>query len=43
MNVLKDAHPRSDEYLSRWKGPMLYDSINVYSEALNKMAGFIRQ
>jgi S1-C subfamily serine protease len=30
------THEVSDEYSTHWNGPMLYDSINVYSEALEK-------
>jgi hypothetical protein len=30
------THEVSDEYSRRWNGAMLYDSINVYSEALEK-------
>ena len=30
------THEISDEYSSNWNGPMLYDSINVYSEALER-------
>jgi hypothetical protein len=30
------THEVSDEYSSHWNGPMLYDSINVYSEALER-------
>jgi hypothetical protein len=28
------THEVSDEYSSRWDGPMIYDSITVYTEAL---------
>jgi hypothetical protein len=28
------THQVSDEYSSRWEGPMIYDSIEMYSEAL---------
>ena len=28
------THEISDEYSSRWNGPMVYDSIDVYAEAL---------
>jgi hypothetical protein len=34
------THEVSDEYSAHWKGPMLYDSINVYSEALEKNGRF---
>jgi hypothetical protein len=30
------SHEVSDQYSSNWSGPMLYDSINVYSEALEQ-------
>jgi len=30
------THEVSDQYSSYWSGPMLYDSINVYSEALER-------
>ena len=30
------THEVSDQYSSYWSGPMLYDSINVYSEAQEK-------
>ena len=28
------THEVSDEYSSRWDGPMIYDSITVYTKAL---------
>jgi Trypsin-like peptidase domain len=30
------THEVSDQYSSYWSGPMVYDSINIYSEALEK-------
>lgn len=34
------THEVSNEYSSNWNGPMLYDSINVYSEALERNGRF---
>jgi hypothetical protein len=30
------AHEVSDQYSSYWSGPMIYDSINMYSEAMER-------
>ena len=30
------THEVSDQYSSYWSGPMLYDSIDMYSEALER-------
>jgi hypothetical protein len=36
--VYPDSFPHevSDQYSSRWNGPILYDLINIYSEALER-------
>jgi TolB-like protein len=34
------THDVSGEYSSRWSGPMIYDSINVYSEVLETSGRF---